>query len=160
MSELSHQIRIRLEGRLELLEAAVGRYKGFGSRLGGNWRRRAIEQRDGAGVCYLASGSAPALVQKLIPTRLELPISERFLPEQLSRLPPTQLEPVLGQVEDLPGGLYARAEDVSTDPGARSGQKLLLRTEGAVLEIPIGAVDFEALRTLFPWTQDASTQVP
>ena len=58
----------------------------------------------------------------------------------------------------LPGGLYARSTDISTDPGARSGQKLRLRTGGALIEIPIGAVDYEALRTLFPWTEDGSAQ--
>ena len=42
MSEPSNQIRIRLEGRLEILEAAVGRYEAFATLLKGNWQRRAI----------------------------------------------------------------------------------------------------------------------
>ncbi len=113
-----------------------------------------------AGVCFLPKGAAPAVLQRLASTRLEVPISEAFLLEQLTRLPTEALGPVLSQASQVPGGLYARAEDVTADPGARSAQKLRLRLMGALLEIPIGSVDYEALRTLFPWTQDTSRHVP
>lgn len=46
MSDLSTEIRIKLEGRLEVLEAALGRYRDLERVISGNWRRRAIEARD------------------------------------------------------------------------------------------------------------------
>jgi hypothetical protein len=113
------------------------------------------------GMCFLPKGTAPALLKKITGSApLELPISETFLLEQLTRLPPAALHSVLGVAAEVPGGLYALAEDITTDPGARSGQKLRLRTAGSLVEIPIGAVDYEALRTLFPWTQDTTRHVP
>lgn len=112
------------------------------------------------GVCFLPRGTAPQLLQQIVPSARELPVSEMFLLEQLTRLPPESLDPVLGAATQVPGGFYARSADVTADPGARSGQKLRLRSAGTLLEIPIGSVDYEALRTLFPWTQDATRQVP
>jgi hypothetical protein len=113
----------------------------------------------GGGMCFLPNGTAPELVQKLASTAEVMPISETFVLEQLSRLAEPQLAKALEQIADLPGGVYARAAEITADPGARSGKKLRLRAAGSLIEIPIGGVDFEALRTLFPWTQDRSRQV-
>ena len=60
---------------------------------------------------------------------------------------------------NVPGGICARAEDVIADP-MRSQQKMRLRAAGTLIEIPLEAVDYEAMRTLFPWAHDGSRQVP
>ena len=79
---------------------------------------------------------------------------------KVDRPPPTALTPVLTLCAEVEGGFSAKVANLTVDPGARSGQKLRIRTTGALLEIPVGAVGYEALRTLFPWAQDATRSVP
>ena len=112
------------------------------------------------GLAFLPRGSGPVFLQQLVATGLALPISETFLLEQLTRLPAEALGEVLAAAAPKAGGLHAAAPEITADPGARSGQKLRLRTAGAVVELPLVGVDYEALRTLFPWAQDATRQVP
>ncbi len=114
----------------------------------------------GKGLCFVPRGMAAPLLRKIVPTQLDLPISEAFLLEQLTRLPLEGLEQVLSSVAQLPGGLCARTADITAAPRGRGAQKLRLRTAGVLLEIPITPVDFEALRTLFPWTADSGVQTP
>ena len=111
------------------------------------------------GLCFLPRGTGAAMLQHVVPTQLELPVAESFMLEQLSRLPAPLLGEALMAATKVPGGICARAEDVIADP-MRSQQKMRLRAAGTLIEIPLEAVDYEAMRTLFPWAHDGSRQVP
>jgi len=100
------------------------------------------------GLCFLPNGAAPAALQAMVPTTLNLPLTEKFLLEQLSRLPSEKLIPLFAKV---PGAFTALGSELSVDPLTWGGTLLQMRAGTALLQIPIQGVDLEALRTLFDW---------
>ena len=112
------------------------------------------------GLCFLGRGVAPELLRRVCANRLEVPVSEEFLLEQLTRLTPEALTEALKVVDGFDGGVAVSSLAVEPEKSGTPTELLRLNVRTTKLEIPIGAVDFEALRTLFPWTQDQSRQVP
>jgi hypothetical protein len=123
-------------------------------------------QRDGTvllhadGIAFLPQGTAPQLLSRLALRELAVPIGEDFLLEQLTRLPPAALREALEQTRGVPGGLSQPSSEVHAERSATPQERLRLTVGDTQLEIPIGAVDREALKTLFPWTVEKSRQVP
>ncbi len=100
------------------------------------------------GLCFLPDGGAAAALQAIVPTALTLPLTEKFLLQQLSRLPSNQLIPLF---EKVPGAFTARGSALSVDPLTWGNTQLQLRAGTTLLQVPIQGVDLEALKTLFDW---------
>lgn len=112
------------------------------------------------GVCFLPRGTAPELLKRIAHTTLEVSLSEQFLLEQLTRLPDEALAAALAVANEVKGGFYRTAEQVQPERSGIPSLLLRLRVDAGLVDVQIGGVDLVALRTLFPWTQDQTRQVP
>ena len=112
------------------------------------------------GVCFLPAGSAPLLLRRLTDIQIHVAVSEQFVLEQLSRLDPQRLSAALRAADQIPGAFYRDATQVEAERTGTPTQSLRLKVDVAQLEVWIGAVDYQAVRSLFPWTQDQKRQVP
>jgi hypothetical protein len=112
------------------------------------------------GLCVIARGWAPGILARLCPRAPPIAISEEWLFEQLTRLPADGLSAALRVADAPPDCLACTTDQVEPQKTGTPTQLMALKVGTTEVMIPIGAIDFEALRTLFPWTQDKSRQVP
>ncbi len=102
------------------------------------------------GFFFLPRGGASGLLKRLIDRR-DLDVGDRFVLEQLSRLPADRLTDLLATVTDLPGAVNGRADKVLADP--IRGGKLRLRVGMTMVDVSVAGVDSVALATNLPWTK-------
>lgn len=104
------------------------------------------------GLFFLAKGQAAEVLRRMV-GRAELDVSERFVLEQLSRLDPADLAPLLASFAGL-ACVNAPADQVIADP--IRGGKLRLRVRmSTLIDLALTGVDSVALATLLPWTKAA-----